>query len=271
MKKYSKLDSRPSSASTDLFTNDKTTTTLETAEKKSPGGKVQLPPIGHLITEKRKKKTIGEITPGKKTNARNNRSNSRREPRPKTPVKERIKEIGIERVMTPELLSAAEFSYINPVYTYELESDAGERNSFLKKHKTHKSSEPRPMSSVTFAKNIATSLERIDKVGKKTPRKKAGGVTINGVQSRKKEPRPKTPVNERMKEIGINGIKTPELLSTVDFSYIQPVYSYELESESGRNTVLSRKSEKIKTKKKQDSSNKINQNGTFVTHINLRE
>lgn len=80
--------------------------------------KVELPPISHILTERKgkKKRTGGTISEQKPTSHRNSR--------PKTPINERMKEMGIERVMTPELLPTVEFNYIKPVYSYELEHDA---------------------------------------------------------------------------------------------------------------------------------------------------
>lgn len=79
-------------------------------------GRVQLPPIEHVFTEK---STSAKTSDRKWTK-------SRRELHKKKP-KDKIDEAGIERTKTPDLLYADEFNYIHPVYSYELEapSDSG--------------------------------------------------------------------------------------------------------------------------------------------------
>lgn len=128
VKKYQNSASRPPSSVTVksvIFANGITPVDrLESPVKeapKSPSRKVQLPPISHIVTEKRKKKKTGGTSPEKKQN----RTPVRREPRAKTPIKERMREVGLDRVRTPDLLATAEFNYLQPIYPYELDSDAG--------------------------------------------------------------------------------------------------------------------------------------------------
>lgn len=136
VKKYQNSASRPASSVTVksvIFANGITPVDkIESPVKKplkSPSGKVQLPPISHIVTEKRKKKRMGEITPEKNQN----RTPVRREPRAKTPIKERMREVGLDRVRTPDLLATADFNYLQPVYPYELDSDAGRETRLSRK------------------------------------------------------------------------------------------------------------------------------------------
>ncbi|KAL4229790.1 hypothetical protein ACF0H5_010181 [Mactra antiquata] len=127
----------------------------------------------------------------------------------------------------------------------------------------------RPGSSVMFAKDVTThpginnkphQLPPIEHVKKRSRRPEVNQSPLRAKRKGVETPehRPKTPLKERIREIGLDRVRTPDLLSTAEFNYIQPVYSYELETPSDTHTDkrLKKKGKRIKTKRK-----RIIQNG----------
>jgi hypothetical protein len=128
LKKYNTQETRPSSSLTTtsiIFANSNIPPALPNRKKQN--GRVQLPPISHVITEKRSKRS----RPSKP-------ARRARETR-KADDKDAANDLDYLRAKTPDLLHAADFNYIQPQYSYELETG---RESVLstkkKKVKTRK-------------------------------------------------------------------------------------------------------------------------------------
>lgn len=77
---------------------------------------VTQPPIGHGVVIKRKRKRLGFRSTIFKDDIR--------ESRPRTPIEKRMKELGIERIMTPDLLQQVAFNYIHPVIIHDAPSSS---------------------------------------------------------------------------------------------------------------------------------------------------
>ena len=69
------------------------------------------PPTSHGNVLKRKRKSFGVRATSFKDDIR--------EHRPRTPIEKRMRELGIDRIMTPDLLQQVAFNYIHPVYTHD--------------------------------------------------------------------------------------------------------------------------------------------------------
>ena len=69
------------------------------------------PPVAHGFVLKRKRKRFGVKATSFKDDIR--------EQRPRTPIEKRMRELGIDRIMTPDLLQQVAFNYIHPVFTHE--------------------------------------------------------------------------------------------------------------------------------------------------------
>lgn len=78
---------------------------------------MQLPPISHVITEKRGKRKTERL---KKTT----RAKVRQGGEGAVAKKDQEEEVDISRAKTPDLLHALEFNYIQPVYSYEIDTQA---------------------------------------------------------------------------------------------------------------------------------------------------
>ncbi|WAQ97856.1 CSMD3-like protein [Mya arenaria] len=87
------------------------------------------PPTGHEVNSKRitKRKKIGELKTSKPKHQR-----------PKTPI-EKLKELGRDRVLTPELLQSENFNYILPQYVYDIETPPDKDMVVKRKGKRRKS------------------------------------------------------------------------------------------------------------------------------------
>ena len=82
---------------------------------------VRLPPVvrpatGHGLVIKRKRKRLGFRNISFRDDIR--------ETRPRTPIEKRMRELGIDRIMTPDLLEQVAFNYIHPVIIHDAPSSA---------------------------------------------------------------------------------------------------------------------------------------------------
>ena len=111
LKKYNTAESRPASSVTTtgiIFANVSSPPPLP--DRKKQQGRVQLPPISHVITEKR----------GARNRSRKKAKDARETG--KADDKSVENDLDLLRAKTPDLLHSAEFNYIQPVYSYELET-----------------------------------------------------------------------------------------------------------------------------------------------------
>ena len=103
----------------------KASSSKATASNGEAGRLTPLPPTGHQFKSKS----------GRKNNSLKNNSNKKNSPlksltspkkkkggRPMTPIEQRMAEVGVDRLKTPDLLSSAPFEYIKPVFCYEAET-----------------------------------------------------------------------------------------------------------------------------------------------------
>lgn len=93
------------------------------------------PPAGHELDSVRAKH--------KRTSQEKREQRKSSQQRPKTPI-ERLKELGMHRLLTPELLESSEFNYIQPVYchdvrpNYESHSEVENKGKWVKNNKRAK-------------------------------------------------------------------------------------------------------------------------------------
>ena len=94
---------------------------------------VRLPPVdkapaGSGFVLKRKRKRLGFKNTSFKDDIR--------ETRPRTPIEKRMRELGIDRIMTPDLLQQVPFHYIHPVITHDAPSSARSGRSSMMSSRT---------------------------------------------------------------------------------------------------------------------------------------